>query len=58
MVGRNGRKTMGGRMVEKVEGITRGALPYAAAFSFPSLVIMNMQTTGFFYFKFVIMLKW
>jgi hypothetical protein len=42
VVERNGRKTMGGRMVEKMEGITTGALPHAAAFSFPSLVIMNM----------------
>ncbi len=55
---RNGGKK-GGRMREKVEGIKRGALPYAATSLFPPLVIMIMKmTTRFFYFNIVIMLKW
>jgi len=41
-VKRNGRKTMGRRMVEKIEGIKRGALPYAATSLFPSLTIRNL----------------
>jgi hypothetical protein len=56
---RNGRMRVRGRMEEKVEGIKRGVLPYAITSLFPPLTIMIMQTTvRFFYFNFVIMLKW
>jgi hypothetical protein len=33
VVASNGRKIMGGGMVEKVEGIMKGALPYTVAFA-------------------------
>jgi hypothetical protein len=45
---------------EKVEGVKRGALPYVATFSSPTLEIMNFQMmAGFPYFHFRInMWKW
>jgi hypothetical protein len=43
---------------EKVEGIKRGAVPYAATSSFPPLVIMILQIMAWFFFKkFINMLK-
>ncbi len=39
---RSGRMRVRGRMGEKVEGIKRGALPYATTFLFPPLAIMIM----------------
>ncbi len=42
---RNGRKRVGGRMWERVEGIKRGALPYAAPFSFPPMYVFIGPTS-------------
>ncbi len=42
---RNGRKRVGGRMVEKVEGIKRGALPYTTTFSFPPMYLFIGPTS-------------
>jgi hypothetical protein len=45
---------------EKMEGIKKGALPYDATSSFPTIAIINLQMiVGFCYFHFHInMLKW
>jgi hypothetical protein len=41
----DGRKRVGVRMVERVEGIKRGALPYAATFSFPPMYLFIGPTS-------------
>ncbi len=57
--GKKWKTESGGRMGEKMEGIRRGVLPYATTFSFPPHAIMIMRTMArFFYFNFVIILKW